>query len=236
MNEITRNLQAVREKIWKTACSVARKPEGIRLLAVSKTHPVASLLEAIAAGQRDFGENYVQEGVGKIHVLRERLPEVPLVWHFIGPLQGNKTRLVAEHFDWVHTIDRIRIAERLAAQRPASLPPLQVCVQVNISGEATKSGVPPTEVPELCRAVAELPRLALRGLMSIPAPETDFERQRPALRALRQIFLALRDEGMALDTLSMGMTHDLEAAILEGSTLVRVGTAIFGTRETRTST
>lgn len=230
MDEITENLQAVRKRIQETARLVARKSEEIRLLAVSKTCPVEALLAAIQAGQREFGENYAQEGVGKIRALHERLPEIALTWHFIGPLQSNKTRLVAEHFDWAHSVDRLKTAERLSAQRPECLPPLDVCVQVNISGEARKRGVLPTEVSELCHAVAELPRLRLRGLMTIPAPEAIPARQRLPLRALRHLFEALNAQGMALDTLSMGMTHDMDAAIMEGSTLLRIGTAIFGTR------
>ena len=232
MSAIPANLQAVRHAMNMAAGRAGRDPGGVRLLAVSKTKPAEDVREAALAGQRDFGENYVQEGVEKIAALERLLPpgHSPLVWHFIGPLQSNKTRPVAEHFDWVHSIDRLKVAQRLSEQRPEHLAPLQVCVQVNVSGEATKSGCEPEEAPALCRAVAALPRLTLRGLMAIPAPADDFESQRQPLARLRQLFLSLQAEGLALDTLSMGMSHDLEAAILEGSTLVRVGTAIFGAR------
>lgn len=232
MSVIPANLQAVRHAIAMAARRAGRNPESILLLAVSKTKPAEAVCAAALAGQRDFGENYVQEGVAKIAAVAALLPPglPPLVWHFIGPLQSNKTRLVAEHFDWVHSVDRIKVAQRLAEQRPAALPPLQVCVQVNVSGEASKSGCAPEAAAELCRAVAALPRLRLRGLMAIPAPADDLESQRAPLARLRQLWEALRAEGLALDTLSMGMSHDLEAAILEGSTLVRVGTAIFGAR------
>lgn len=232
MSAIPANLQVVRHAMNMAAGRAGRDPDGVRLLAVSKTKPAEDVLEAARAGQLDFGENYVQEGVEKIAALKRLLPPAhsPLVWHFIGPLQSNKTRPVAEHFDWVHSIDRLKVAQRLSEQRPEHLAPLQVCVQVNVSGEATKSGCAPEEAPALCRAVAALPRLTLRGLMAIPAPVDDFESQRQPLARLRQLFLSLQAEGLALDTLSMGMSHDLEAAILEGSTLVRVGTAIFGAR------
>jgi pyridoxal phosphate enzyme (YggS family) len=237
MNAICANLQAIRVIIAQTAAHNGRIADSIRLLAVSKTRPASEVLEAAAqGGQRDFGENYVQEGVEKIRALRECLPagHAPLTWHFIGPLQSNKTRAVAENFDWAHSIDRLKIAQRLSAQRPETLPPLQVCVQVNISGEASKSGCAPAEAGALCRAVAALPRLCLRGLMAIPAPEATAEGQRQPLRQLRRLFDVLRSEDWAtatFDTVSMGMTHDLEAAICEGSTLVRVGTAIFGARK-----
>ncbi|MDR2164337.1 MAG: YggS family pyridoxal phosphate-dependent enzyme [Zoogloeaceae bacterium] len=235
MNAILDNLQAVRANIAQTARRAGRSPEGIRLLAVSKTRPAAEVFEAaVMGGQRDFGENYVQEGVGKIAALQGLLPPgyPPLAWHFIGPLQGNKTRLVAECFDWAHSVDRPRVAERLSRQRPAALPPLEVCVQVNISGEASKSGCAPAEAAALCRAVAALPGLRLRGLMAIPVPVDEFDAQRAQFARLRQLQETLCAEGLALDTLSMGMTHDLAAAIHEGSTLVRVGTAIFGERNT----
>jgi pyridoxal phosphate enzyme (YggS family) len=236
MSAITANLQALRAIITQTATHIGQASDAIHLLAVSKTRPAGDVLEAaLAGGQRDFGENYAQEGIEKILALRTRLPpeHAPLIWHFIGPLQSNKTRAVAENFDWAHTIDRLKIAERLSLQRPLHLPPLQVCVQVNISGETSKSGCPPADTGALCRAVAALPRLSLRGLMAIPAPEDDFERQRLPFRQLRQLFDALRSEAWAgenFDTLSMGMTHDLKAALYEGSTLVRVGSAIFGAR------
>lgn len=198
------------------------------LLAVSKTFGPDSVREAHAAGQMAFGENYVQEALAKIEALADLRAQ--LQWHFIGPLQSNKTRPVAEVFDWVHSVDRLKIAERLAAQRPAGLPALNVCLQVNVSGEASKSGLAPTELPEVARAVAALPRLRLRGLMSIPAPAQGFEAQRAPHRALRELLEALNAQGLVLDTLSMGMSDDLEAAVAEGATLVRVGTAVFGAR------
>jgi len=200
-----------------------RSDGSVRLLAVSKTWPAASVREAVAAGQRAFGESYVQEAVDKVTELADR----GLEWHFIGPLQSNKTRLVAENFAWVHSVERLKIAERLAVQRLPDLPPLQVCIQVNVSGEASKSGCLPAEVSSLARAVAALPRLRLRGLMAIPEPTEDLALQRKQFAVLRH----LRDSlDMELDTLSMGMSHDLEAAIMEGSTLLRIGTAIFGER------
>ena len=226
MSDIATNLQAVRQRICQAAIAAGRDPAGVHLLAVGKTWPVALIREAMAAGQRAFGENYVQEGVGKI----AEIADPSLLWHFIGPLQSNKTRPVAEHFDWVHSIDRLKVAERLSEQRPAHLAPLQVCVQVNVSGEASKSGCAPAAVAELCRQVAALPRLQLRGLMAIPAPADDAEAQRRPLRQVRLLLAELRAGGLDLDTLSMGMSHDLEAAVAEGATIVRVGTAIFGER------
>lgn len=226
MSAIATNLQAVRTRISTAAKAAGRPPESIALLAVSKTWPLLSVIDAAAAGQRAFGENYVQEGVDKAIATVDR----NLDWHFIGPLQSNKTRLVAEHFAWVHSIDRLKIAERLSAQRPADLPPLQVCVQVNVSGEASKSGCHPDEALALCQAVAALPRLTLRGLMAIPEPADDEAGQRAPFRQLREIFETIRAAGLPLDTLSMGMSHDLEAAIAEGATIVRIGTAIFGER------
>lgn len=198
------------------------------LLAVSKTFPGVTVREAFAAGQRRFGENYVQEGVTKIAELADLRADIE--WHMIGPVQSNKTRVVAEQFDWVHTIDRLKVAERLSAQRPAGLPPLQVCVQVNTSGEASKSGVAPAEALALARAVAALPGLQLRGVMALPAPSADPVVQRAELAAVRAVFDELRAAGLPLDTLSMGMSQDLETAIELGSTLVRVGTALFGQR------
>lgn len=224
MSVIAENLQAVRHRIGLALHAAARPPESLTLLAVSKTWPLASVNEAAAAGQRAFGENYVQEGIEKASARPD------LEWHFIGPLQSNKTRPVAEHFDWVHSIDRLKIAERLSAQRPANKPPLQVCVQVNVSGEATKSGCPPEDALTLCQAVAALPWLQLRGLMAIPEPANDNETQRRPFRQLREIFERIRSAGLPLDTLSMGMSHDLEAAVAEGATIVRIGTAIFGER------
>ena len=226
MTTISANLQAVRARIRAAAGACGRDPESIALLAVSKTRPVEDVLAAVAAGQTAFGENYVQEGVAKATALAAQ----GLSWHFIGPLQSNKTRQVAETFAWVHSIDRLKIAERLSEQRPAHLPPLDVCVQVNVSGEASKSGVAPEAAPALAHAVAALPRLRLRGLMAIPEPQDDVGAQRAPFRRLREIYEALRADGLTLDTLSMGMTDDLEAAIAEGATIVRVGTAIFGAR------
>lgn len=225
---IADNLARVRERIASACDRAGRDVQTVTLLAVGKTFPAAVLREAAAAGQAAFGENYVQEGVAKVDALADLRPG--LEWHFIGPLQSNKTRPVAERFDWVHAVDRLRVAERLAAQRPVGLAPLSVCLQVNISGEATKSGAAPAEVPDLARAVAALPNLRLRGLMAIPEPAGDLAAQRRPHRALRELFEALVADGLALDTLSMGMSADLEAAILEGATLVRVGSAIFGHR------
>jgi pyridoxal phosphate enzyme (YggS family) len=227
MIPISRNLQTVRARIAEAARKYGRDPADIALLAVSKTWPATRVADAARAGQKAFGENYVDEAVSKI----AELSALGLEWHFIGPLQSNKTRRVAENFAWAHSVDRFRIAARLSEQRPEALAPLQVCLQVNTSGEATKSGVAPDEVASLAHRVAALPRLVLRGLMSIPEPEDDFSRQRATFARLRELFDALKLEGLGLDTLSMGMSHDFEAAIAEGATLVRVGTAIFGERE-----
>lgn len=202
----------------------------VQLLAVSKTFPAESVLEAMAAGQRAFGENYLQEGVEKIADVARAQPDVPVEWHFIGPIQSNKTRPIATNFAWVHTVERLKIAQRLSEQRPPELGPLNVCLQINISGEATKSGATAAELPELARQVAALPNLRLRGLMAIPEPQTDPALQRAAFAKLRQLAEDLRADGLMLDTLSMGMSGDLEAAILEGATIVRVGSAIFGQR------
>lgn len=226
MSAIATNLQAVRERIAKAARAVGREPGEIMLLAVSKTKPLADILCAAEAGQTTFGENYVQEGVDKMIGAVDR----ELSWHFIGPLQSNKTRLVAEHYDWVHSIERLKIAERLSAQRPAQLPPLQVCVQVNVSGEASKSGCAPDQALALCQAISQLPGLCLRGLMAIPEASDDPAAQRAPFRQLREIADSIRVAGVPFDTLSMGMSHDLEAAIAEGATIVRIGTAIFGER------
>ncbi len=223
MSAISDKLQAVRDRIARAALAAGRDSAEVALLAVSKTWPLASVLDAAAAGQTAFGENYVQEGVDKALATADR----NLEWHFIGPLQSNKTRPVAEHFAWVHSVDRLKIAERLSAQRPESLPPLQVCVQVNVSGEASKSGCLPDETLALCRAVAALPNLKLRGLMAIPEPADDEAAQRAPFRRLRELRDAVVAAGIPLDTLSMGMSHDLEAAVAEGATIVRVGTAIF---------
>lgn len=226
MSAIASNLQAVKARIAEAARAAGRLPESIQLLAVSKTKPLADVLAAAAAGQTAFGENYVQEGADKaVATVNQKL-----VWHFIGPLQSNKTRLVAEHFAWVHSIERLKIAERLSAQRPASLPPLQACVQVNVSGEASKSGCAPEQTLALCQAIADLPGICLRGLMAIPEATDDSAAQRVPFRQLREIFEQIRAAGLPLDTLSMGMSHDLEAAVAEGATIVRIGTAIFGER------
>jgi len=227
MTTISANLQAVLARIGEAARRCGRQPEEISLLAVSKTWPGSYVQEAARAGQKAFGENYVQEGVDKVR--ETALPD--LEWHFIGPLQSNKTRLVAEAFQWVHSVDRLKIAERLSQQRPAHLPPLQICLQVNISNEDSKSGVPEEDVASLAQQIAYLPRLKLRGLMTIPAPAPEFARQRAPFRRLRELYEQLNRNGFALDTLSMGMSNDIEAAIAEGSTLVRVGTAIFGERK-----
>ncbi len=223
---ISARLQNLAARIERAAVAAGRSADEVSLLAVSKTWPAEAVRGAAAAGQRAFGENYVQEGVAKV----EALADLGLQWHFIGPLQSNKTRLVANHFAWVHSIDRLRIAERLSEQRDVHLPPLQVCVQVNVSGEDSKSGVSPDELPALARAVAALPRLRLRGLMAIPEPTSDTALQRRRFAQVRQLRDQLVGEGLALDTLSMGMSDDLEAAIAEGATMVRVGTAIFGAR------
>ena len=228
MTTISANLQAVLDRIDAAARNVGRDPAEVTLLAVSKTWPANDVREAAMAGQRRFGENYVQEGVAKAL----ELAPLGLEWHFIGPLQSNKTRLVAETFDWVHSVDRLKIAQRLSEQRPATRAPLQVCLQVNVSGEDSKSGVTLAEAPSLAKQMAELPGLRLRGLMAIPAPSEDYSVQCQAFRRLRELFEQLKDDGLPLDTLSMGMSHDLEAAIAEGATLVRVGTAIFGERNT----
>ncbi len=226
MTTISTNLQAVRARIAAAAQLAGRAVEDILLLAVSKTFPPERIREAAQAGQFAFGENYLQESQGKIAALAD----LGLEWHFIGPLQSNKTRPVAEHFAWVHGVERLKIAERLAEARGAERPPLQVCIQVNVSGEASKSGVSPGETAALAQAVAALPNLQLRGLMAIPEPTDDMPLARQRFALLRELRDALNRSGMALDTLSMGMSHDLEAAILEGATIVRVGTAIFGER------
>jgi len=203
------------------------------LLAVSKTFGPEAVAQAVAAGQRAFGENYIQEGVEKILALRASHPDAALQWHCIGPVQSNKTRLVAAHFDWVQSVDRLKIAQRLSEQRPLDLPPLQVCLQVNVDGGPTKSGVTPAELPALAEAVAQLPHLKLRGLMCIPEPVEGFEAQRAVFVQAKGLLDRLNAQGLALDTLSMGMSDDLDAAIAAGSTLVRVGRAIFGSRSAR---
>jgi len=223
---IEQRLQQLRSRIVAAAGTAGRDPAQIRLIAASKTFDAAAVREAHAVGQVDFGENYVQEALDKMG----ELGDLPLVWHFIGPIQSNKTRAIAERFDWVHSVDRLKIAERLSAQRPQSLPPLEICLEVNISGEASKGGVSAEDLPALAQAVSHLPRLRLRGLMTIPAPSSDPLEQRAAFAAVRRLYEALRASGYSLDTLSMGMSGDLEAAIVEGATMVRVGTAIFGER------
>lgn len=226
------NIGRVIERISAAARAAGRDPRTVRLLAVSKTFGNEAVQAAAHCGQLDFGENYVQEGVAKIEQLRAREPQRALRWHFIGPIQSNKTADIATHFDWVHSVDRLKIAERLSGQRPAHLPALDVLVQVNVSGEASKSGIAPDDAPALAHALARLPRLRLRGLMAIPEPEDDPQRQRAPFARLRAMFESLRASGLELDTLSMGMSADLEAAIAEGATIVRIGTAIFGTRST----
>lgn len=226
MTTIPANLQAVNQRIAAACAAAGRARETVALLAVSKTFPAACVRAAAAAGQRAFGESYVQEALPKFAALAD----LGLEWHFIGPLQSNKTRPVAEGCAWVHSVERLKVAERLAAQRPPQLPPLNVCVQVNVSGEASKSGCAPAEAAALCRAVAALPGLRLRGLMAVPEPSEDMALVRRRFAALRALRDELNAQGLGLDTLSMGMSHDLEAAIMEGATIVRVGTAIFGER------
>jgi pyridoxal phosphate enzyme (YggS family) len=229
MNTIATNLQGVISRIERSARAAGRDPRDIVLVAVTKTFGPDAVRAAYAAGQRHFGESYAQEALDKI----PQLDDLDLVWHFIGPIQSNKTRPIAESFAWVHSVDRLKIAERLSAQRPAGLPPLQVCIEVNVSGEATKAGIAPEEIPAVAAAVARLPRLALRGLMTIPEPTDDTALQRARFESLRELRDALNRDGFALDTLSMGMSDDFESAIAAGSTMVRVGTAIFGPRPKR---
>ena len=231
MASIAANMQAVRERIARAVRAAQRDSAEVTLLAVSKTVPAERIKEAYAAGQRAFGENHAQEAVEKITVLAELPPLLPLEWHFIGPIQSNKTRLIAQHFAWVHSVEREKIAERLNAARPEGMPPLNVCIQVNVSGEATKSGVAPGEEAKLADAIARLPRLKLRGLMAIPEPGAELTLQRGRFALLRGLKDGLVARGHPLDTLSMGMTDDFEAAILEGATIVRIGTAIFGERK-----
>jgi PLP dependent protein len=230
MSSISSNLQAVKEHIATAARAVSRESQQVTLLAVSKTFGADAVIAAADAGQRAFGENYLQEALDKMAAIRAARPGLLLEWHFIGPIQSNKTRPIAEHFDWVHSVDREKIAQRLSEQRPPHLPPLNICLQVNISGEASKSGVTPEELMALAPRVAALPRLKLRGLMAIPEPVEDMEQQRVPFRQVRHLLDALRSQGLALDTLSMGMTADLAAAVAEGATIVRIGTAIFGQR------
>lgn len=230
MNDIAHNLAQVRNKISAAATGCGRASEEVTLLAVSKTKPASAIAEAIDAGQRMFGENYVQEGVEKIRHFQEK-GTADLQWHFIGPLQSNKSRLVAEHFDWCHTVDRLRIASRLSEQRPTEMPPLNVLIQINISDENSKSGIALEELDQLADQVAALPGLTLRGLMAIPAPESDYDRQFAVARQMAVAFEALKTRFPTVDTLSLGMTDDMAAAIAAGSTMVRIGTAIFGARD-----
>ncbi|MFP2420929.1 YggS family pyridoxal phosphate-dependent enzyme [Pseudescherichia vulneris] len=230
MNDIAHNLAQVRDKISAAVALCGRAPEEVTLLAVSKTKPASAIEEAIAAGQRAFGENYVQEGVEKIRYFQEA-GQNGLQWHFIGPLQSNKSRLVAEHFDWCHTVDRLRVASRLSDQRPANLPPLNVLIQVNISDESSKSGIAPEDIDALAAEVAALPGLCLRGLMAIPAPESEYVRQFAVAQQMAVAFARLKTHYPSVDTLSLGMSDDMEAAIAAGSTMVRIGTAIFGARD-----
>ncbi|WP_338545837.1 YggS family pyridoxal phosphate-dependent enzyme [Pseudomonas benzopyrenica] len=224
MSTIAENSATVLERIAAASRTAGRDPATVGLLAVSKTKPAAALREAAAAGLRDFGENYLQEALDK----QPALADLPLVWHFIGPIQSNKTRAIASHFDWVHSVDRLKIAQRLAEQRPPERGPLNICLQVNVSGEASKSGCHPDELPALATAVSQLPNLRLRGLMAIPEATDDPASQRAAFARLRTLSETLN---LNLDTLSMGMSQDLEAAIAEGATWVRVGTALFGARD-----
>ena len=223
---IAENLSRVLAQIEAACQAAGRPPHSVSLLAVSKTWGPEAVRAAHAAGQTAFGENYIQEAVDKMGALED----LPLEWHCIGPVQSNKTRLVAEHFDWVHSVDRLKIAQRLSEQRPAELPPMQVCIQVNVDGGETKSGVSPRDLPELAQAVAALPRLQLRGLMTIPEPAETYAQMRAVHAQAKALFDSLRNQGLPLDTLSMGMSADMTAAIAEGSTMVRVGTAIFGRR------
>jgi PLP dependent protein len=234
MASIYDNLQGVKMRILRAAASAGRDPGTIALLAVSKAQSATAVAEASGAGQNAFGENYAQEALDKMLAVTEFLGKAragALEWHFIGPLQSNKTRVVAERFAWVQSVERVKIAQRLSDQRPATLAPLEVLVQVNVSGEASKSGVAPQAVEALARDVARLPRLRLRGLMAVPEPSDDETLQRARFRTLRELLERLRARGLALDTLSMGMSGDLEAAIAEGATMVRIGTAIFGERK-----
>ena len=228
MSTIADNIALVGARIRAASLAAQRAEDSVQLLAVSKTKPSQALREAYAAGLRDFGENYLQEALGK----QQELSDLPLIWHFIGPIQSNKTRSIAEHFDWVHSVDRLKIAQRLSEQRPAELPPLNICIQVNVSGEASKSGCTPADLPALASAISALPRLKLRGLMAIPEPTEDRAAQDAAFAAIGALNKHLQDSlNLPLDTLSMGMSHDLEAAIAQGATWVRIGTALFGARD-----
>lgn len=227
MTAILSNLQATREAVAKATIEAHRAVGDVHLLAVSKTFPAEAVREAFQGGQRAFGENYLQEALDKMALLND----LPLEWHFIGPIQSNKTRPIAEHFAWVHGVDRLKVAQRLSEQRPATMPPLNICLQVNVSGEESKSGVAMNEAAQLAQEISRLPRLKLRGLMSIPAPASGEAEQRGAFAKMRVLLQELNQQGSSLDTLSMGMSHDFPAAIKEGATIVRIGTAIFGTRD-----
>lgn len=233
MTTIEGNLQQVHRQMAAACAQAGRDVNAVTLLAVSKTFGPDAVADALAAGQRSFGENYIQEGVEKIQALRVSHPAASIQWHCIGPVQSNKTRLVAAHFDWVQSVDRLKIAQRLSEQRPPELPPLQVCLQVNVDGGPTKSGVTPAELPALAEAVAQLPHLKLRGLMCIPEPADSFEAQRVVFLQAKGLFDSLNARGLGLDTLSMGMSDDLDAAVAAGSTMVRVGRAVFGSRAAR---
>ncbi|MHC8374318.1 YggS family pyridoxal phosphate-dependent enzyme [Pseudomonas sp. MDT1-85] len=227
MSTIADNITQVSSRIGAAALAAGRDEHSIQLLAVSKTKPAEALREAYTAGVRDFGENYLQEALSK----QLELADLPLIWHFIGPIQSNKTRAIAEHFDWVHSVDRLKIAQRLSEQRPADLPPLNICIQVNVSGEASKSGCTPADLPALADAISALPHLKLRGLMAIPEPTEDRAAQDAAFAAVRDLIKSMQASlNLPLDTLSMGMSHDLESAIAMGATWVRIGTALFGAR------
>ena len=226
MIRVTENLHVIRDLLAEACADAGRAESAVKLLAVSKKQPISAILEAADVGQRDFGENFVQEGLEKIAASGRN----DLIWHFIGHLQTNKTRAVAAHFDWVHTVDRFKVAKRLSTQRPDELSDLNICLQVNIDDEPAKSGAQADEVLGLAQSIVELPRIRLRGLMCLPANRSDFEQQRAPFRRLRKLFDELRNNGIDVDTLSMGMTGDYAAAIREGSTIVRIGTAIFGPR------
>jgi pyridoxal phosphate enzyme (YggS family) len=224
MSTIAENISTLAKRIRNAAQAAQRDPASVGLLAVSKTKPANDLREAHDAGLRDFGENYLQEALGK----QAELSDLPLIWHFIGPIQSNKTRAIAENFAWVHSVDRLKIAQRLSEQRPAELPPLNICIQVNVSGEASKSGCTPEDLPALAQAISALPNLRLRGLMAIPEPTENSDEQNAAFAAVRTLQDQLK---LPVDTLSMGMSHDLEAAVAQGATWVRIGTALFGARD-----
>lgn len=225
-NTIAHNIKVIRTQIKEIAQKYARQPDSVQLLAVSKTRPIEDVQAAFAENQHHFGENYLQDALSKI----ESISEQAIEWHFIGPVQSNKTRQIAENFNWVHTIDRLKIARRLSEQRSSEQKPLNVCIQVNVSGESSKSGVSSEDALTLAKEISQLPHINLRGLMTIPASSNDFEQQRQPFRLLRELKDEIQSQGIELDTLSMGMSNDMEAAIAEGSTMVRIGTAIFGQR------